>query len=86
MTEAWALIVAALVTGAFGVLSIFVRNFRHENRRDHAEVTTRLKNMAKSLLDVKVAVDKNGDVLTDHLDWHKTPKRDARKKKSAAKK
>jgi|TARA_B110001454_G_scaffold137200_1_gene127493 hypothetical protein len=84
MTEAWGIIVAALVTGSFGVLGIFLRRFRYENQRDHADVANRLKGLVKSIADVKVSVDSNGERLTDHLDWHvkeKPPRR-----KPAAKK
>ena len=84
MTEAWGIVVAALVTGSFGVLGLFLRRFRDENQRDHADVANRLKGLVKSIADVKVSVDKNGERLTDHLDWHvkeKPPRR-----KPAAKK
>ena len=84
MTEAWGIVVAALVTGSFGGLGIFLRRFRYENQRDHADVANRLKGLVKSIADVKVSVDSNGERLTDHLDWHvkeKPPRR-----KPAAKK
>ncbi len=70
MTEAWGIVVAALVTGSFGVLGIFLRRFRYENQRDHADVASKLKGLVKAIADVKVSVDKNGERLTDHLDWH----------------
>ena len=84
MTEAWGIVVAALVTGSFGVLGLFLRRFRDENQKDHADVANRLKGLVKSIADVKVSVDSNGERLTDHLDWHvkeKPPRR-----KPAAKK
>ena len=84
MNEAWGIIIAALVTGSFGVLGIFLRRFRYENQRAHADVANRLKGLVKSIADVKVSVDSNGERLTDHLDWHvkeKPPRR-----KPAAKK
>ena len=84
MTEAWGIIVAALVTGSFGVLGVFLRRFRYENQRDHAVVANSLKGLVRSIADVKVSVDSNGERLTDHLDWHvkeKPPRR-----KPAAKK
>ena len=84
MTEAWGIVVAALVTGSFGVLGLFLRRFRDENHRDHAVVASSLKGLVKSIADVKVSVDSNGERLTDHLDWHvkeKPPRR-----KPAAKK
>ena len=85
MTEAWGIVLAALVTGSFGVLGIFLRRFRDQNQRDHAEVSFRLKGLGRALADVKTAVDKNGERLTGHLDWHVKDKKPPRKK-SAAKK
>ena len=89
MTEAWGIVVAALVTGSFGVLGLFLRRFRDENQRDHADVANRLKGLVKSIADVKVSVDKNGERLTDHLDWHvkgDTPSKKATRRKPASKK
>lgn len=83
MTEAWGLITAALITGTFGVLGVLLRNFRSENRRDHADVVSKLSVLSRALESIKGSVDKNGELLNDHLEWHKTPKRDARKKAAA---
>jgi hypothetical protein len=88
MTEAWGIVVAALVTGSFGVLGLFLRRFRDENQKDHADVANRLKGLVKSIADVKVSVDKNGESLTKHLDWHvtgKTPVKKATRRKPASK-
>ena len=85
MTEAWGIVVAALVTGSFGVLGLFLRRFRYENQRDHADVANRLKGLVKSIADVKVSVDKNGERLTDHLDWHVKDKKPPRRKPAAKK-
>ncbi|MBU82124.1 MAG: hypothetical protein CL724_11715 [Chloroflexi bacterium] len=85
MTEAWALVVAAVVTGVFGLFGVFIRNFRHENQRDHAVVADKLTGMSRDLDAIKASVDSNGAKLDDHLEWHKTPKRDARKKAAAKK-
>ena len=41
MTEAWGIVVAALVTGSFGVLGLFLRRFRDETQKDHADVANR---------------------------------------------
>jgi hypothetical protein len=86
MTEAWGLIVAALITGTFGVLGILLRSLRRENRRDHAVVANKLTGLSRALELIKGSVDKNGEILTDHLEWHKTPKRQTRQKKAPAKK
>jgi hypothetical protein len=92
MTEAWGIVVAALVTGSFGVLGLFLRRFRDENHRDHAVVANSLKGLVKSIADVKVSVDSNGESLTKHLDWHgeaktpsKTPSKKATRRKPASK-
>jgi len=85
MTEAWGIVVAALVTGSFGVLGLFLRRFRDENQRDHADVANRLKGLVKSIAEVKVSVDNNGDRLTDHLDWHVKGKKPTRRKPAAKK-
>jgi hypothetical protein len=93
MTEAWGIVVAALVTGSFGMLGLFLRRFRDENHRDHAVVASSLKGLVKSIADVKVSVDNNGDRLADHLDWHgtdkkppsKTPSKKATRRKPASK-
>ena len=86
MTEAWGLVTAALVAGTFGVLGILVRNFRSENRRDHADVVKKLSVLSRALESIKGSVDKNGELLNDHLEWHKTPPKAPRKKKAPAKK
>ena len=86
MTEAWGLVTAALVTGTFGVLGILVRNFRSENRRDHADVVKKLSVLSRALDSIKGSVDKNGELLNDHLEWHKAPPKAPRKKKPPAKK
>ena len=86
MTEAWGLIVAALITGTFGVLGILLRSLRRENRRDHAVVANKLTGLARALELIKGSVDKNGEILTDHLEWHKEPTKPPKKKKTPAKK
>ena len=86
MTEAWGLVTAALVTGTFGVLGVLLRNFRSENRRDHADVVKKLSVLSRALDSIKGSVDKNGELLTDHLEWHKAPPKPPKKKKPPAKK
>mgnify|MGYP001582077826 CR=1 FL=1 len=86
MTEAWGLVVAALVTGTFGVLGVLLRSLRIENRRDHADVVKKLSVVSRALESIKGSVDKNGELLNDHLEWHKTPTKSPRKKKTPAKK
>ena len=85
MTEAWGIVVAALVTGSFGVLGLFLRRFRDENQRDHAGVASKLRGLGRFLAEIKVSVDNNGDRLSDHLDWHVTDKKPTRRKPAAKK-
>jgi hypothetical protein len=86
MTEAWGLVVAALVTGTFGVLGVLLRSLRSENRRDHADVVKKLSVVSRALEGLKGSVDKNGELLSNHLEWHTTPTKALRKKKTPAKK
>jgi hypothetical protein len=86
MTEAWGLVVAALVTGTFGVLGVLLRSLRSENRRDHAVVANKLTGLARALELIKGSVDHNGEILNDHLEWHKEPIKPPKKKKTPAKK
>tara|TARA_B100000953_G_scaffold277374_1_gene252160 strand:+ start:384 stop:644 length:261 start_codon:yes stop_codon:yes gene_type:complete len=86
MTEAWGLVTAALVTGTFGILGILLRSLRRENRQDHAVVANKLSVLSRALDSIKGSVDKNGELLNDHLEWHKTPPKAPRKKKTPAKK
>ena len=67
------------------MFGVFIRNFRHENQRDHAVVADKLSGLSRDLEGIKSSVDSNGEKLDDHLEWHKTPKRDARKKAAAKK-
>ena len=86
MTEAWGLVTAALVTGTFGILGILLRSLRRENRQDHAVVANKLSVLSRALDSIKGSVDKNGELLNDHLEWHKAPPKAPRKKKAPAKK
>ena len=67
------------------MFGVFIRNFRHENQQDHAVVADKLTGLSRDLEGIKSSVDSNGVKLDDHLEWHKTPKRDARKKAAAKK-
>tara|TARA_B100000929_G_scaffold224398_1_gene180712 strand:+ start:411 stop:671 length:261 start_codon:yes stop_codon:yes gene_type:complete len=86
MTEAWGLVTAALVTGTFGILGILLRSLRRENRQDHAVVANKLSVLSRALDSIKGSVDKNGELLNDHLEWHKAPPKPPKKKKTPAKK
>lgn len=70
MTEAWGLIIAALITGASTILGLVFRRLRGENQRDHAVVSGKVTAIQETLRDVKKRVDDTGERLTDHLEWH----------------
>ena len=87
MTEAWAIVIAASVTGVFGLLGIYLNRFRAENRRDHAVVSEKLNDLKTMVQGVKMTVNQNGEKLTDHLKWHDDtkPKKTTRKKSTTKK-
>jgi hypothetical protein len=66
MTDAWAIVIAALVTGFTGigasVLSSF-KKMRQENRDDHGLVMQKLDS-------VKDGIESVSERLDSHIDWH----------------
>jgi hypothetical protein len=66
----WSLILAAAVTGAFGLLTVIVSQFRKENRRDHDVVMGMLKYMNKGINRAEIKLDKVSEKLSDHLENH----------------
>ena len=68
----WSLILAAAVTGAFGLLTVIVSQFRKENQKDHDNVMSTLRIMHKGIGRVETKVDKVDGRLTDHLISHAT--------------
>lgn len=80
MTDAWALIIATLITtlaGGIGAALKQMKNLREENRLDHGMVMLHLKNVKRSVDSVgdevktlKSDVKNVGDRLADHIDWH----------------
>jgi hypothetical protein len=66
----WSLILAAAVTGAFGLLTVVVTQFRKENRRDHDVVMGMLKYINKGINRTEIKLDKVSEKVSDHLENH----------------
>ena len=64
----WSLILAAAVTGAFGLLTVIVSQFRKENRRDHDVVMGMLKYINKGIARTELKVERVDNKLKDHLE------------------
>ena len=64
----WSLILAAAVTGAFGLLTVIVSQFRKENRRDHDVVMGMLKYINKGIARTELKVERVDSKLKDHLE------------------
>jgi len=66
MTDSWAIIIAAaipLVGTGVGFLIREFKNFRVENRQDHANVMSELRK-------VRSGIDTVAGRLNTHIDWH----------------
>jgi len=64
----WSLILAAAVTGSFGLLTVIVSQFRKENRRDHDVVMGMLKYINKGIVRTEIKVEQVDNKLKDHLE------------------
>lgn len=64
----WSIILAAAVTGAFGLLTVIVSQFRKENRRDHDVVMGMLKYINKGIVRTEIKVEQVDNKLKDHLE------------------
>ena len=74
MSEAWAVVIAAAITAAFGFLATLMTTLsklRKENRDDHNTVRGKLEN-------VQGMVESISDRLDGHIEWH-LDKSDGRK-------
>lgn len=66
MTDAWALIIAAAITGVFGLIGLSIKEFRSmkiKNSEDHGAVMAKLEKVQDSVEHVSERLD-------DHIDWH----------------
>jgi len=73
MTDAWALIIATLITAVAGAVGAGIkqmRDLRRENRNDHGIVMLKLNIMNDSVKAVGEKVDHVNDRLNDHIEWH----------------
>ncbi len=73
MTDAWALIIATLITtlaGAIGAGIKQIKELRQENRNDHGMVMLHLKTVRRSVENVGDKVQAVSDRLDSHIDWH----------------
>ena len=65
-----ALVLAAAVTGAFGLLTVVIQRFKAENRKDHDTVMAMLRLMRRAQDRTEDKVDKVSERLTDHIAKH----------------
>jgi hypothetical protein len=68
MDAGWSIILAAAVTGSFGLLTVIVSQFRKENRRDHDVVMGMLKYINKGIARTELKVERVDNKLKDHLE------------------
>lgn len=66
------LVIAAIVTGAFGLLTIIVEKGRRENVRDHGFVKDKLDNLLTSIANIDEDVAHIEDKLDTHIHDHIT--------------
>jgi hypothetical protein len=73
MTDAWAIIIATLITtlaGALGAGIKQLKDLRKENRVDHGMVMLHLKSVRRSVDNVGEKVTNVSERLDKHIDWH----------------
>lgn len=66
MNDAWAIVIASLITAISGIFIAAVSTFkkmRKENREDHGQVMSKLDNVVEGL-------DSVSERLDGHIDWH----------------
>lgn len=66
MSDAWAIVIAALITAVGGIGATMLSSFkkmREENRSDHGQVMKKLDEVNDGLSSVS-------DRLDNHIDWH----------------
>ena len=66
------LVIAAIITGAFGLLTIIVEKGRRENVRDHGFVKDKLDNLLTSIADIDQDISHIEDKLDTHIHDHLT--------------
>jgi hypothetical protein len=63
MDAGFATVIAAAITGVFGVIIVLIQQLRKENRKDHATVTHQLRFLIGQVARVDQKVD-------GHIQWH----------------
>ena len=66
MNDAWAIVIASLITAISGIFIAAVSSFKKmhkENREDHGQVMEKLDNVVDGL-------DSVSERLDGHIDWH----------------
>ncbi len=71
MDAGWALLLSAVVTGAFGVVVTLIQKFKKENASDHEVVMGMLKMVYKKQSNVEDKIDRVDDKLDAHIRGHK---------------
>jgi len=67
----WAVLLSAVVTGAFGVLIAAIQKFKKENASDHEVVMGMLKMVYKKQSNVEDKIDRVDSKLDTHIQNHK---------------
>ena len=66
MNDAWAVVIASLITAVSGILLGLISSFKKmhkENREDHGQVMKKLDNVVEG-------IDSVSERLDGHIDWH----------------
>ena len=71
MDGGWAVLLSAVVTGAFGVLIAAIQKFKKENASDHEVVMGMLKMVYKKQSNVEDKIDRVDSKLDTHIQNHK---------------
>lgn len=71
MDSGWALLLSAVVTGAFGVVVTLLQKFKKENASDHEVVMGMLKMVYKKQSNVEDKIDRVDTKLDTHIQNHK---------------
>lgn len=66
------IVIAAIVTGAFGLLTIMIEKGRRENVKDHGFVKGKLDNLLASIADIDEDISNIEDKLDTHIHDHLT--------------
>lgn len=70
MSQAWAVVIASIVTASGAVIVAFINKFRKENRADHQVVTGMMGMIYKAIQRQEQKLDRVDERLTDHIESH----------------